>query len=151
MNLGIAHLKAGDMASALTAFRTAATEEPRNADIRMQIGYLLWQQGNLDAALESYQQAARLQPDSVIAHDAIADLYFEQQEVLMTIVAHREVLELAPDHAPSYYHLGVALEARGRRAEAIEALQRAKALLLEQENSEDAQIVDQLLQKLQSS
>jgi tetratricopeptide (TPR) repeat protein len=101
--------------------------------------------------MESYQQAVRLEPDSVMAHDAIADLYFEQQDVLMTIVAHLELLELAPDHASGYYHLAIALEARGRTAEAVEALQRAKTLLLEQENEEDVQVIDELLQELETS
>lgn len=150
LSLGIAWLNQGNTSEAINSFERAAELEPvESSIIHMQIGRILQVEGNLKEALRAYREALNLRPDLVETRKAIADILLEMQDTLWAIVEHRQVIELAPSDASSYYHLGLALRDRGRKLEAIEALEQARDLYQQQDNAGQAQTVEAVLRELQ--
>ena len=63
-------------------------------------------------------------------------------------MAYREAVRLDPQNARAHYQLGIALKARGRRDEAIAALQAAQTLYQQQGKSEEAKKAESALKDL---
>jgi len=98
--------------------------------------------------LAAYQRAVNVNSQSIEAQLALANLAIEQQEFIRAIVAYREAARLDPQNARAYYQLGIALKARGRRTEAITALQEAQALYQQQGKSDEAKKAEAALKDL---
>jgi len=119
----------------MAALQKAATLEPRNGLIFLQLGDIYKAQGNQDAALIQYRRAVSVQPSLREAHMALGELYLEQKDIL-AIVAFRELVMLAPEDPDAHYYLGVALRARDRNDEATTLFEQARNLYAQSNNEE---------------
>lgn len=91
--------------------------------------------GNVDAAIAAFSRAVTLDPRYALAYAALGEAYWtrwsftrDQTDVDRAIDAGTSALRLDGDRAEVRYALAITLAGSGKRAEAIEELQRALAL-----------------------
>jgi tetratricopeptide (TPR) repeat protein len=75
----------------------------------------------------------------------IGDILFQKRAYLPAIVAYRRVTQLAPENPVGFHRLGIALQSRERRREAITAWQSALNLYEQQGNQLGAKTIESLL------
>lgn len=83
VNLGIAHMKSGQLKEAEQAFTTAIDRKSDNAAAYNQLGILYRHQGRFKDADLAYSKAIELAPDYPLAHlnlGVLCDLYLQQPE-----------------------------------------------------------------------
>lgn len=68
-------VEAQDWKAAVEHLNKAATDEPKNADIRNWLGFAERKLGNLDAAFAAYNEALKLNPQHRAAHEYIGEAY----------------------------------------------------------------------------
>jgi Flp pilus assembly protein TadD len=69
--------------------------------------------------LAAYLKLLRAEPGNPLRHDAVASLYFDAGQIDLAIEHYRTSLGLNAASPQTHYNLGIALAARGRRADAI--------------------------------
>jgi tetratricopeptide (TPR) repeat protein len=84
----------------------------------------------------------------VQAHAAIGEIQLEKKDFLGAIITFRRVIQLDRDRAAAYYNLGIALKARDRKSEAIQAFQQALETYRQQGENEGAQKAEAALKGL---
>ncbi len=70
--------KQGDFDSALTSYRLALRDQPRNPDILVNIAIAYSRTGRLEDAIRSYRQALDITPDQPGAHYGLAFLLLKR-------------------------------------------------------------------------
>ena len=102
---GIAQLKQGHVQDALTEFRSAVAENPRDAVSHDYIGIILGESGQLDQALAEFEQAARLQPALPDPHFHLGLAYERTGRTGQAIAEYHEALRLDPAMLEARYGL----------------------------------------------
>lgn len=118
-NLGTALNSAGRPAEAMEAFDRALKLDPRNAGVLNNRGMALKALGRNGEATGSYEAAIRIAPTQAGFHRNLGNVLADQGEWHAAEAAYRKALELRPNFPNVVTGLCLALEATGRRDEAI--------------------------------
>jgi predicted O-linked N-acetylglucosamine transferase (SPINDLY family) len=110
---------------AAAGYRAVLASEPRNAQARYGLGYVLRQQGQFDEAVRSYQQALAIAPDLAAAHNDLGAIFKQQNRLADSVAHYRKALALQPGNAEWHFNLGAALIASGDRDTAVESFRTA--------------------------
>jgi tetratricopeptide (TPR) repeat protein len=122
-----AFLAAGESSEAERRLRALVHGHPELAGPANDLAWLLARRGEaLDLALALARRAEVLARGPEVL-DTRGFVHFRRGELDEALAAFGEALGLAPEYATARYHLGLALAARGRDAEAREALRVALA------------------------
>jgi tetratricopeptide (TPR) repeat protein len=118
-NLGTALNSAGKPAEALAAFDKAIKLDPRNAGVLNNRGMALKALGRHREATESYEAAIEVAPGQAGFYRNLGNVLSDQAEWHAAIAAYRRALDLRPNFPNVVTGLCLALEATGRKEEAI--------------------------------
>lgn len=124
--LGQALARSGKLDAAITTFRSALEDSPRNAMLHYELANTLAARGDLAGALQGYQASLELDPALAEVRPKLA---WAQASVARTrgnfpaaIQAYHAVLALRPDFIDARMELAETLEASGDATGAIEQL-----------------------------
>jgi tetratricopeptide (TPR) repeat protein len=127
--LGMLFESAGDTRNALENYRRSLNLKSDQPEVSASIASLTVESGgNLDVALSTAQSAYRAQPASVAAADALGWIYYRKGLPASGIKPLEQAAALDDADAAVQYHLGVVLDALGRKPEAIVHLKRVQVL-----------------------
>jgi tetratricopeptide (TPR) repeat protein len=112
-NIGLAHLRIGDTATALTHFEKASQKNGDVYEIAFQIGKLLLDEGHADRAAGHLRKAAALNPDSGLAHKYLGRCLEAAGEFEKAIHAYKLAVKHNPNDAESLSALGYLFDKTG--------------------------------------
>ena len=112
---------------AIAWFERAARAAPDNAEIFNNYASSLKNLQRFGEAEELYRRALSLDPENGIAHYNFADLLLLVERPAEALARSRNAIELLPRLAAAHRLAGFALQAQGRREEAIEAFRASAA------------------------
>lgn len=124
---GYLHQLKGDHEGALAWFARASPHEPDNGDLLNNTAASLRALGRFDDAEQCYRRAIRADPGNALAHYNFGDLLLMEERPAEALARARSAAEAMPELASAHRLMGLALQAQGRREEAIQAF-RASAL-----------------------
>ncbi len=116
---GCGLLEDGEPTAAVEAFRMALMLRPGDAETQFCLADGLYRAGNPAAALERYYAVVEADRKYLEAWTQIGCLHAERAEYDAGVAAFRIALDLHPDYPDAHLHLGEALHASGRVAEAV--------------------------------
>ncbi|NJM56987.1 MAG: tetratricopeptide repeat protein [Synechococcales cyanobacterium RU_4_20] len=131
-----------------SALEKAAVIERTNAQIFFKLGEVYQIMGQGQKAFEAFRTAVKLQPDFLEAQSAIGKLLMAERDYPRAMIVYRQILEKSPKDADAYFNLAIALRARDRVSEAVEALTSAQRFFKEQGNREKLAETEKLLKEL---
>ena len=115
----------GRIEDALSAYREAATRDPKDVEVQAGIGWALWKSGNCKDAEGPLRNAIKLDPNYADSYDILGTVLRDLGRDEESIAVWQRLIELTPEDADAHASLGWALGGVGRYREAISALQRA--------------------------
>lgn len=118
----------GRLDDAHAALTNAATLEPNNPDVYIQMALVLEAKGRPFDAFAAYQKALVFRPRDVLAYNNIAALLIGQGQLDLAVNTARVAVALAPDHPDVYLNLATALRLRGDDDEALSTYKTVIAL-----------------------
>jgi hypothetical protein len=104
-----------------------ARVEPRSARAQTWLGLLARKSGDREAARQAFTRAMDMNPREVTAPINLAILIGEDGDLAGAEKLLREVIALRPEKYEAWANLAVALELQGRREEALQASEKARA------------------------
>src|SRR5450432_1959705 len=107
---------------AITAYREAATLQPKDAEPHVAAGLLLEKQGKFADAESEYKQAVALDPSSD-AVTGLANIYMRGRRLPEAKEYLRKLIAAHPDRAAAHIQLGQILADEGKNDDAIAELQ----------------------------
>jgi protein O-GlcNAc transferase len=119
---------AGRTAAAVAAYREAIALAPARADLRYNLGVLLFGSDEHDAAADALAAAQRLRPEWPQPPLALGQLAYRQRRYAEAQAHFERALALAPDAVEALGNLALTHAARRRFDLALPCLQRARAL-----------------------
>ncbi len=138
------YLSQGDFAQALPVLEQVVAEQPELASARNDLAYVLASLGQqLERAIALAQSAQKSLGDNAAAIDTLGYVYYRAGRLEAALTELERAIALAGSQpggvSPTYtYHLGLVLEALGRKPEAASAFERALASTDEFPEAEDA-------------
>jgi len=113
---------------ALSHIEQAIKLQPRNPQLRYNLGNILLALGRTGEAIENYERALAIEPDHPKANNNLAVAFQQSGDLERAIAHYREQLTVSPMDAQAHANLGTALFEQGRTDDAGEAFDRALAL-----------------------
>lgn len=114
------------LADDIAGYEKMRQMNPRDARLRVALGYGYREAGRVDDAIAEFAEAARLEPTAE-RHYALASAYVESRNLTEAAAEFTEAARLKPDSAEAMYGLGVVRQQQGRLDEAIDFYRRAIA------------------------
>lgn len=125
---GAALDRAGRRPDAQKVFRDLIAKDPLDANALNYLGYMLAEQGtSLDEAVTLIQRALKIDPENASYLDSLGWAYFQQGKLDLADPPLSAAADRLPKNSVIQDHLGDLRLKQDRRAEAIEAWQRALA------------------------
>jgi tetratricopeptide (TPR) repeat protein len=90
----------------VTAFRSAAEREPKNAAPRAQLGDLYFGSERFDEAVKWYEQAVALTPNDVRVNSQLAMAYYYTNQTDRALQQLERATKVDPKHAETWLNLG---------------------------------------------
>jgi tetratricopeptide (TPR) repeat protein len=122
-NLGSLYADRGELTKAEAALKQAIAIEPKLAASSLNLADLYRAMGREDDALILIQSVLRREPSHAVAHHALGLALLRLERPHDALPALRKAAALAPNVPRFAYVLAVALDARGRRREAVALLE----------------------------
>jgi len=123
-SIGDAHVKLGDLVSALNAYQYATELAPEESTYWRLLAVFCAENGVRveDVGLPAAQKAVELAPADPLALDALGFSYFSSARFANAEQTLRSVIELAPEYFPAHIHLAMNYLAQGNRPAAFNEL-----------------------------
>lgn len=121
-------LELSDPAEARDAYRRALERDPRHADARVNLGFLLQEEGRSEAAAEHYRLALSSDPGHETAAFNLGVALEEMGRPREAARAYRRALEIDAAFADAHYNLAGVLERLGDRSGALRHLRSYREL-----------------------
>jgi len=133
----------------VTAFKSVAEKDPKNAEPRIQLGNLYFDAERYDQAIEWYAQALKLAPKNVDVSTDLGVSYYYANQPDKALTQFDQSLKLDPKHTKTILNVGV-VKAFGKQdlAGAEEAWQKVVQLA---PDSPEAQAAKRALDSLRSA
>lgn len=129
------YFEAGQMETAISAYKTILQIDPQNSDCFSNIGYILWQMDRNQEAIDAYMAAIYYDRKNHIAHNNLGVIYLdEQSSPEKALPLFQTALDLKPDYTLACFNIGRAMAALGQTMEAAEKF--SESLSLNQLNPE---------------
>jgi cytochrome c-type biogenesis protein CcmH/NrfG len=90
----------------VTAFRSAAEKEPKNAAPRTQLGDLYFNSERFDDSIKWYEQALALAPNDVRVNSQLAMAYYYTNQTDRALQQLERATKVDPKHAETWLNLG---------------------------------------------
>lgn len=90
----------------VTAFRSAADREPKNAAPRAQLGDLYFGSERFDDSIKWYEEALALTPDDVRVSSQLAMAYYYTNQTDRAVQQLERTVKTNPKHAETWLNLG---------------------------------------------
>jgi cytochrome c-type biogenesis protein CcmH/NrfG len=90
----------------VTAFRSAAEKEPKNAAPRAQLGDLYFNSERFDDSIKWYEQALALAPNDVRVNSQLAMAYYYTNQTDRALQQLERATKVDPKHAETWLNLG---------------------------------------------
>jgi tetratricopeptide (TPR) repeat protein len=134
---------AGDVKSAISAYRTAIEKDSTYAIAVMSLGYAYSYIGDQDQAIASMQRYIRLAPEAADPRASYGDLLLWVGRYDDALDQYRKSLEIKPDYWYAFQRIGEIYSTLGRLRDAREQILKAVAFLPRDRRSEaDLMITD---------
>ena len=130
-------LQIGDKAAARKEFESLLTKRPEDPVVLNNLGWLV-QDEDPARAISLVSLAAKVAPDATEIMDTLGWLKFKRRDIQGAVSILRDAHKRAADDGEIGYHLAVALDATGSRAEAKTVLQSVLAKDLEFSDRDNA-------------
>ncbi len=127
-NRAAAHLRAGDLDRAEQGFREAAALAPRDREVCLALGTVLYRKGRLDEAVTWMRKAVTVDPGFVQGHNNLGYVLLREGRADDAIRCFNTALSLDSGDAEAHGNLGDALQALGRSVEAVASYRRCLEL-----------------------
>ncbi|RME64017.1 MAG: tetratricopeptide repeat protein [Caldilineae bacterium] len=127
-NQAVLHELQGEYAQAVQVFQKAIAVAPDRPDLYIELGRQYQALDEWDKALESYQKAVEIAPTGVTL-DAFGWALYLSGDTLQAQRELRKAVEIDPEYGPALAHLGMAYYSRRNYEEAAPTLEKAIALL----------------------
>jgi Flp pilus assembly protein TadD len=102
--------------------------EPKNPDALHLLGVLAYEAGEQDKAVDLITQAIRVNRKYAPMHGNLALAKLARGDINGAAASARKAFTLSPGYADAHRVLGLVYQKKGRFAEAVQELRRAKAL-----------------------
>ncbi len=123
-----AHLEAGELAAAVTAYDRVLSEDPTDGEALLNGGLARYQLGERRAAIELLERARAHHPNEAVIALNLGVMLRGDARLGAAVDAFRAAVTLAPEDASAWQALGSAQRAEGDAHGAVESLRRAVAL-----------------------
>ena len=150
-NRCVAYLNLGEHRKAIEDCTQAIRLNNNNAKAYSNRGLARSLFGDRLGAIEDYTQAIRINPSDAVAYGNRAAVHYNGQDYTSAIADYSQGIRLNPEFAVAYSGRGVARAKLGDKAGALEDLQKAASLYLEQGRPDAYKDVQQQISKLKSS
>jgi Flp pilus assembly protein TadD len=138
-DLGVALFDGGRPEQAIEHLRKAVELDPENAETRNKFGSILAKTGRLDEGLDHLKKAVALNPNSIEYQFNLGYVLGEKRDFAEAVPHMERAVELSEGKEwQSLSMLGAAYYQAGRRADAVQAVQRALEVAVRQNNTEGA-------------
>lgn len=127
-NLGIIHLRRGEVNEAIAHFSRALELDPNYAEAHYNLGNALVRGGAVDDAIARYRRALDLNPAIVGAQVNLATILLQRGRLAEAETHLQQAVARSPRHAGARHALGGALARSGRLSEALDHLELAAQL-----------------------
>ncbi|MFH1611158.1 MAG: tetratricopeptide repeat protein [Patescibacteria group bacterium] len=104
--LALAYERQGNLSEAIARIRSLQADNPYDANLILQLGFLYLQQGKLDDAKTEFEYVITLSPDYSNARWFLSSVYEQQGNIEGAIEEVQKVLELNPDNVLITERLG---------------------------------------------
>jgi Flp pilus assembly protein TadD len=128
-NLGVLYDELKLFDAARDHLEAAVRLEPENVEVLTNLASTLTSLARYDEAEAILRRAQKVDPDDLRVHLAVGILYFRRGLYAQSEVELRWVCARDRESGPAFYYRGEALNRLGRYDEAVQALERAAALL----------------------
>jgi Tfp pilus assembly protein PilF len=136
---GLALLAAGKYGEAIPELQKAIQSDSKLAPAHANLAYALDKQNRLDEAEREYREAIRLSPESSVPFNGLSAVLFSKGKFKDAVKACREAIsryQLRDRFLGRFYvQLAIAQFQQGHQEEAMEAIARAKALGMAQDDA----------------
>ena len=147
-NLGAVLGEQGKTVEAITAYQKAISLDPNYSNAYTNLGNVLAEQGKAVEAITAHQKAISLNPNNAGAYNNLGNVLAEQGKMGEAIAALRKAISLNPNDADAYGNLGIALKKQGNLEGSISKLKKARDLYRAQGNTQKANQITQVLEKV---
>ncbi len=117
--MGVTMIQAGHWSSKINYFRHAVSVDPDSAQIRSNLGEVLFNEGRVTEAVTQFNAALQINPDFAVAHNHLGLALIHQGELGQAYMHLQKAVQLAPDNAQAQNNLGNLLADQGNIEEAI--------------------------------
>jgi Tfp pilus assembly protein PilF/uncharacterized membrane protein YhaH (DUF805 family) len=127
-NLGTALLKAGSMDAAAPHFRAAATLNPTDPNVNLNLGTYEQSRGNLPGAIERYKEAATIARNSKVtarAYNNLGYAYRDLGDYPDALESFEQAVKWNPEFSGYWISLGITEQKSGDLPKAIHAYSQA--------------------------
>jgi tetratricopeptide (TPR) repeat protein len=144
---GIA-INLGDKAGAIADYTQAIPINPQDAEAYYNRGLAKYESGDKAGAIADYTQAITINPQDAIAYYNRGVVKSKSGDKAGAIADYTQAITINPQLAIAYYNRGNAKYKSGDKAGAIKDLETAKQLFQQQGDIQNAQKVQEILNKL---
>ena len=144
---GIA-INLGDKAGAIKHYTQAIPTNPQDAEAYYNRGNAKYKSGDKAGAIADFTQAITINPQYAEAYYNRGLAKYESGDKAGAIADYTQAITINPQYAEAYSNRGLAKSESGDKAGAIKDLETAKQLFQQQGNTQNAQQVQEILNKL---
>lgn len=102
---GVSLLSQGHVDETIAHYRALARENPDNAVIQNELGYVLLRAGQLEEAEAPLAQARRIEPDIAQTHNSLGIVYAQTGRPAQAVAALTRAIALKPDYPEAQFNL----------------------------------------------